>query len=120
MKVKTEPVSEIITYEEFRKVDIRIGKVLEVERFPEAIKPAYIMHIDFGESIGIKKTSAQITELYSPTELSGKLVMAVVNLSKKQIGPIHSECLVTGFYKDNFAVVLATVEMDVPLGTRLC
>ncbi|MEM7276900.1 MAG: tRNA-binding protein [Pseudomonadota bacterium] len=108
-----------ISWADFQKVDIRVGKILEAKAFPEARNPAYILHIDFGPEIGIKKSSAQITELYSLDELPGRLVMAVVNFPRKQIGPFMSECLVTGFHNENGAVVLARPDSDAPLGARL-
>ncbi len=108
-----------ISWADFQKVDIRVGKILEAKPFPEARNPAYILHIDFGPEIGIKKSSAQITELYSLDELPGRLVMAVVNFPRKQIGPFMSECLVTGFHNENGAVVLARPDSDAPLGARL-
>ena len=87
--------------------------------FPEARKPAYILHVDFGNEIGIKKSSAQITALYQPSELIGKQVVAVINFPAKQIGPIMSECLVTGFHNESGAVVLCVPDQPVPLGTKL-
>ena len=108
-----------ISWADFQKVDIRVGKILEAKAFPEARNPAYILHIDFGPEIGVKKSSAQITELYSLDELPGRLVMAVVNFPRKQIGPFMSECLVTGFHNENGAVVLARPDSDAPLGARL-
>ena len=87
--------------------------------FPEARKPAYILHVDFGNEIGIKKSSAQITALYQPSELIGKQVAAVINFPAKQIGPIMSECLVTGFHNESGAVVLCVPDQPVPLGTKL-
>ena len=89
-----------ISWNDFIKIELRVGRVISAEIFPEAWKPAYKLTIDFGEEIGVKKTSAQITDLYSVDELKGKLVVAVVNFPPKQIGPIMSECLVTGFHND--------------------
>ena len=85
-----------ITWQDFEKVDIRIGTIIMVEDFPEARKPAYILHVDFGSEIGIKKSSSQITDLYNKDQLKDKQVMGVVNFSPKQVGPIMSECLVLG------------------------
>lgn len=87
--------------------------------FPEARKPAYVLEVDFGEEIGLKKSSAQLTDLYSVDELPGKLVVAVVNFPRKQIGPLMSECLVTGFHDEKGNVALCVPEFDVPLGTKL-
>jgi tRNA-binding protein len=111
---------ETITWNEFEKVELRVGKILSAEVFKEARKPAYVMHIDFGEEIGLRKSSAQITKHYAPDELVGRLIMAVVNFPKKQIGPIMSECLVTGFADEDGEIVLCGVDKDVPLGAKLC
>jgi tRNA-binding protein len=110
---------EEIEFQDFLKVELRVGKIVSVEDFPQARKPAYILHVDFGEEIGIRKSSAQITTLYSPEALTGRLVVGVVNFPKKQIGPIQSECLITGFHNNENAVVLCTPDMDVPLGAKL-
>ena len=109
----------MISWDDFEKVELRVGRVLTARVFPEARKPAYILEIDFGEEIGVKKSSAQITELYAVDDLPGTLVVAVVNFPKKQIGPFMSECLVTGFHDDENRVVLCRPEFDVPLGSRL-
>lgn len=111
---------ETITWNDFEKVELRVGKILSAEIFKEARKPAYVMHIDFGEEIGLRKSSAQITKHYTPEELVGRLIMAVVNFPKKQIGPIMSECLVTGFADEDGEIVLCGVDKDVPLGAKLC
>ena len=108
-----------ITWNEFEKIELRTGKILSVESFPEAHKPAYIMTIDFGSKIGIKKSSAQITDLYSRDDLVGKTVIAVVNFPPKQIGPFMSECLVTGFQNEDGHIVLCVPERQVPLGMKL-
>jgi len=108
-----------IEWNDFRKVDLRAGTIIEVKEFPEARKPAYILKVDFGEAIGIRKASAQITDLYTRERLLGKRVVGVVNFSPKQIGPIISECLVTGFHREDGAVVLAVPDDDVPNGARL-
>ncbi len=110
---------DTIEWSDFDKVDLRIGTIIEAEEFPEARKPAYILKVDFGNEIGIKKSSAQITDLYNKEELVGTQVLGVVNFPAKQIGPIRSECLVTGFYRDDGAVVLARPDSPVPNGTRL-
>ncbi|HKL01127.1 MAG TPA: tRNA-binding protein [Desulfotignum sp.] len=110
---------ETISWEEFTKVELRVGRVLRATVFQEARKPAYVLQVDFGEEIGLKKSSAQITHRYNPAELVGKLVVAVVNFPKKQIGPLMSECLVTGFPDADGEVVLCVPDKPVPLGTKL-
>lgn len=105
--------------DEFARVEMRVGRIVHAAVFPEARNPAYVLHVDFGEEIGIRKSSAQITALYSPDELVGKRVVAVVNLPKKQIGPLMSECLVTGFHDEEGHVALCVPDKDVPLGARL-
>lgn len=108
-----------ISWQDFEQVELRAGTVLEVQDFPEARKPAYKLSIDFGGEIGIRKSSAQITSLYTQEELVGRQVVAVVNFPPKQIGPFMSECLVCGFYKEDGSVVLAIPSMDVPNGAKL-
>ena len=108
-----------INWEDFTKVELRVGRILTAIEFREARKPAYILEIDFGTEIGIKKSSAQVTDLYPVDELPGKLVVAVVNFPRKQIGPIMSECLVTGFHNKDGEVALCIPEFDVPLGSKL-
>lgn len=108
-----------ITWDDFTRVDLRVGRIISAESFPEARKPAWILHVDFGPEIGIRKSSAQITHLYSPDDLKGKLVVGVVNFPPKQIGPIRSECLVTGFHNEHGEVVLCVPDKDVPLGAKL-
>ena len=108
-----------ITWDDFQKLEIRVGTIIEANDFPEAIKPAYQLKVDLGEKIGIKQSSAQITDLYSKEELIGKQVVAVVNFPPKKIGPFISECLVTGFYKNGTSVVLATSDKKIPNGSRL-
>lgn len=108
-----------ITWDDFAKVELRVGKVLSATVFAEARKPAYILQVDFGADVGVRKASAQITELYEVDDLIGRQVVAVVNFPKKQIGPLMSECLVTGFHNDSGEVVLCVPEQTVPLGTKL-
>jgi tRNA-binding protein len=109
----------MITYQDFEKVDVRVGKIIKVEDFPEAKKPAYKLEIDFGPIIGIKKSSVQITVLYKKEDLLGRLVCGVVNFPPKQIGPFISEVLTTGFADENGSVVLIRPDKDVPLGGKL-
>ena len=108
-----------ISFDDFLKVELRVGKVISAEEFPEARNPAYILQVDFGEEVGIRKSSAQITELYAAEDLVGRLVVGVVNFPPKQIGPIKSQCLITGFHNDDGHVALCVPDQDVPLGTRL-
>ena len=108
-----------ITFDDFMKVDIRIGTIIEVADFPEARKPAYKLKIDFGDEIGVKKSSAQITGHYSREDLAGRKVAAVVNFPPRQIGPFMSEVLTLGFADDNGDVVLVGVDKDTPNGSRL-
>ena len=110
---------EEISWNDFMKVELRVGRVLQAEVFAEARKPAYKLLLDFGPELGQRKSSAQITAHYQPEELVGRLVVAVVNFPKKQIGPLMSECLVTGFHDADGAVALCVPDKDVPLGTRL-
>lgn len=108
-----------ITYDDFLAVDIRVGRILEATDFPEARNPAYKLKIDFGEEIGLKKTSAQITQNYTTEDLEGKLVAAVVNFPPKQIGPFMSEVLTLGFMDEDNHVVLVSPDKNVPIGGRL-
>lgn len=108
-----------IDFDAFLNVELRVGRIVDAVPFPEARKPAYILRVDFGPEIGVKKSSAQITEHYTPESLTGRTVVAVVNFPPKQIGPIRSECLVTGFHDANDAVVLCVPDQEVPLGTKL-
>jgi tRNA-binding protein len=113
-------MADTITFDDFMKVDIRIGRIVDAQEFPEARKPAFKLWIDFGEEIGVKKSSAQITVHYTLEELKGRLVMAVVNFPPRQIGPLMSEVLTLGFMDADNAVVLGGPDKDVPLGARLC
>lgn len=112
-------MSEQITFDDFLKVDVRVGRVIEAEEFPEARKPAFKMKIDFGPEIGVKKTSAQITKNYRLDELVGMHVMAVVNFPPRQIGPVMSEVLTLGVPDADGEVVLLTPDKEVPIGGRL-
>ncbi len=108
-----------LSWDEFEKVDLRIGTIIAAEIFEEAIKPAIKMYIDFGDEIGIKKSSAQITDHYDPETLIGKQVSAVINFPKKQIGPLMSECLVTGFTQPDGSIILAVPDKKAANGSRL-
>jgi len=108
-----------LSWKEFERIDLRVGTVLTAEYFKEAIKPAIKLTIDFGNELGVKKSSAQITDHYEPQELIGRQVSAVVNFPKKQIGPFMSECLVTGFMQDDGSVILCTPDKQAKNGTRL-
>jgi tRNA-binding protein len=107
-----------IDYEDFAKVDMRVGRIVEVEEFPEARKPAWKLRVDFGPEIGVKRSSAQITN-YSREELEGRLVVAVVNFPPRQIGPVRSEVLVLGASDEEGRVILLRPSSDVPLGSPI-
>ena len=107
-----------ITYDDFEKVDIRVGKIIQVEDFPKARKPAYKLWLDFG-ILGIKQSSAQITKIYSKDELKDKLIIAVVNFPPRQVADFKSEALILGVVLDNNEVVLVQPDSDVPLGKRI-
>ena len=111
--------ADTIGFDDFMKVDIRVGQVLKAEPFPEARKPAYKLTIDFGPDIGVKKSSAQITVHYTLDQLEGRKVAAVVNVPPRPIGPVMSEVLTLGFPDENGAVVLVGVDREVPVGGRL-
>jgi tRNA-binding protein len=108
-----------LSYAEFQRVDIRVGRIVRVEDFPAARKPAYKLQIDFGAEIGLKKSSAQLTQHYSKEELLQRLVVAVVNFPPRQIGPFMSEVLTLGVPDSDGAVVLLVPEQDVPIGGRM-
>jgi tRNA-binding protein len=110
---------EQISWKDFERVEIRVGRVVAAAPFPEARTPAYKLRVDFGPDVGVLRSSAQITDRYTPEALEGRLVVGVVNLSPKQIGPFMSECLVTGFHDDDGAVVLCVPDGDVDPGARL-
>ena len=108
-----------ITFPDFDRVDIRVGRVLRAEDFPEARKPAYKLVIDFGPEIGTRKSSAQLTKRYSREELEGRLVVAVVNFPPRQIGPFMSEVLTLGVPDEDGNVVLLVPDKNVPVGGRM-
>ncbi|OGI68028.1 tRNA-binding protein [Candidatus Nomurabacteria bacterium RIFCSPLOWO2_01_FULL_41_12] len=110
----------MITYEDFAKVDIRAGEVLEVEDFPEARKPMYKITVDFGPEIGIKKSSGQFTQNYTKEELVGKTIIGVVNFPPKKIGPFFSEFLTLGLADEEDKVVLLMPTQKVPKGAEMC
>jgi tRNA-binding protein len=110
---------ETIDWDDFEKVELRVGTIIEVEDFPEARKSAYKLKIDFGEAIGVRKSSAQITDIYQKDDLLGRQIVGVINFPAKQIGPMRSECLVTGFHREDGAVVLARPDSEVPNGAKL-
>lgn len=110
---------DTIGWSDFERIELRVGTVVAVDAFPEARNPAYKLRVDFGDGVGERKSSAQVTDLYSAEELLGKQVVAVVNFPPKQIGPFMSECLVTGFYREDGSVVLAVPDRPVADGARL-
>lgn len=111
-------MTDLITWDDFEKVDLRAGTILEAVDFPKAHKPAYQLRIDFGE-LGILKSSAQITAHYKKEDLIGRQIIAVVNFPKKQIADFMSECLVTGLPDEHGDIVLSSIERQVPNGTKL-
>ena len=108
-----------ITWSQFEAVEMRAGTIVAVEEFPQARKPAYIITVDFGEGLGIRRTSAQVKTIYTKGELVGRQVMGVVNFPSKQIGPVMSQFLLVGFYREDGAVVLAVPERPVQNGARV-
>ncbi|MEN8224162.1 MAG: tRNA-binding protein [Bacteroidota bacterium] len=108
-----------ISWNDFEKVELRIGKIIDVKDFPEARKPAYIVTVDFGPETGIKRSSAQLTDLYSKKDLLGKQIIGVINFPPKQIGPFMSEFLLTGFPQEDGSVILAVPERKGELGSKL-
>ena len=108
-----------ISWQQFEAVEMRAGTIVAVDDFPEARKPAYKITVDFGPEFGVRKTSAQVKTIYTREELLGRQVMGVVNFPAKQIGPVRSEFLLTGFYREDGAVVLAVPERPVQNGARL-
>jgi tRNA-binding protein len=113
------PSAPPIAFADFEKVDVRVGRIVHAETFPEARKPAYKLTIDFGPEIGTRSSSAQLTRHYTREELKGRLVLAVVNFPPRQIGPFMSQVLTLGVPDPDGAVVLITPDKDVPLGGRL-
>ena len=105
---------------DFDRIELRVGRIIDARPFETARKPAFILRIDFGEDLGVLKSSARITDLYNCADLIGRLVVAVTNLPPRQIGPVMSQCLVTGFHDRNGNVALCVPDRDVPPGTRLC
>jgi len=112
-------MADLIEWTDFERVQICVGTIISAEPFEKARKPAYILKVDFGAEVGVRKSSAQITDLYKLGKLVGKQVVGVVNFPKKQIGPVMSECLITGFVKQDGSVVLAVPDQPVANGTRL-
>jgi tRNA-binding protein len=108
-----------INWADFEKVELRVGTIIDVLDFPEARKPAYKLHIDFGAEIGLRWSSAQITKHYSREDLRGRQIVAVINFPEKQIGLFMSQCLVTGFSDENGDIVLTALERPVPNGQKL-
>lgn len=108
-----------ISWDDFAKVELRVGRIIKAEPFPEARKPAYKLLVDFGPEIGQRKSSAQVTGLYALDELLGKQVVAIINFPPKQIGPLMSECLVTGLPDEQGHVALCVPDRPVPLGAKL-
>ena len=112
-------MSDVISFDDFMAVDVRVGTIVSADDFPEARKPAYKLMIDFGDEIGVKKSSAQITHHYTKEALIGRQIMAVVNFPPRQIGPVMSEVLTLGMPDENGAVVLVGPTLAIPNGGRL-
>ena len=112
-------MKENLSWAEFESVELRAGTIVAVEDFPEAKKPAWKLTVDFGPEVGVRRSSARITDLYSKADLLGRQVVGVVNFPPKRIGPFVSECLITGFYREDGTVVLAVPERAVPNGAKL-
>jgi len=110
---------ELISWDEFSRVELRVGRIIAADEFPQARKPAYLLQVDFGAELGVRKSSAQLMALYRREDLVGRLVVAVLNFPKKQIGPVMSECLVTGFHNERGEVALCIPDQPVPLGAKL-
>ncbi len=110
---------ETISWGDFERVELRVGQVINAEPLTKARKPAYVLEIDFGPELGVRKSSAQITEQYTTQALIGRRVVAVINFPEKQIGPVKSQCLVTGFHNAAGEVVLCVPDGEVPLGAKL-
>ncbi len=110
---------DTIGWQDFERVELRVGTVLKAEAFPEARKPAYKLTVDFGPEIGTRRSSVHITVHYKPDELVGRQVVGVVNFPEKRIGPFLSQCLITGFYREDGSVVLAVPDKPVPNGAKL-
>lgn len=113
-----QPTDQIL-FADFQRIDIRVGRIVAAQEFPEARKPAYRLQIDFGPAIGMKKSSAQLTRHYQSADLVGRLVLGVINFPPRQVGPFMSEVLTLGVPDDSGQVVLAVPDRDVPLGGRL-
>lgn len=112
-------MADFISWGDFERIDIRVGRIVAVDEFPEARKPAYKLTVDFGNTLGTRRSSAQVTRLYTRDELMNRLVLAVVNFPPRQIGPFRSEVLVLGVPSEAGDVVLLRPERDVPLGGRV-
>lgn len=110
---------ETISWQDFDQVDLRVGTIVRAQVFEQARRPAYILHVDFGPDIGVLKSSAQITQLYDLDKLVGQQVVGVVNFPPKQIGPIQSQCLITGFPQTDGSIVLLQPERSVENGLKL-